>query len=213
MKYFAHESAVIDEPASIGDGTRIWHYSHICADAEIGENCTLGQNVMLGPGVRIGNNVKIQNNVSVYSGVTVEDNAFLGPSCVFTNISNPRSEIVRRDLFESTLVRRGATIGANSTIICGVVLGRYCFVSAGSVVTKSVSDYALIKGLPARQAGWMSRHGHPLDPGSDGLMVCPESGYRYTKSEDESIWCLDLDEEAPLPEEMRIGRKGYRDQG
>ena len=152
--YQAHETAVIDEPCSIGAGSRIWHFAHVCADAVIGENCVLGQNTMVSSGVSIGSNVKIQNNVAVYSGVTVEDDVFLGPSCVLTNVSNPRSEVVRRGIYEMTLIRRGATVGANATIIPGVTIGRYAFIAAGAVVSRDVPDYANMRGVPARQAGW-----------------------------------------------------------
>lgn len=199
MKYFAHETAVIDEPCSIGEGSKIWHFSHVCATANIGAGCSLGQNVYVGPGVRIGDNVKIQNNVSVYSGVVLEDDVFCGPSCVFTNVVNPRSEIVRRHLFETTTVKRGATIGANATIVCGVVIGRYAFIGAGAVVVADVADYALMLGVPARQRGWMSRHGHRLTkPSSEGIFICPESGWRYQESSG-VLRCLDCKENEPLP--------------
>jgi len=191
--YFKHESAVVDEPCEIGEGTKIWHFCHVSAGARLGERCNLGQNVFIAPGVVLGSRVKIQNNVSVYAGTVVEDDVFLGPSCVLTNVSNPRSQIDRRDRYEQTLLRRGATIGANATIVCGVTVGRYAFVAAGAVVTHDVPDYALVMGVPARQAGWMSRHGHRL--GAD--LRCPESGFRYELS-GERLRCLDLDEEAPL---------------
>ena len=206
----AHSSAVIDQPCSIGDGTRIWHFCHICEHAELGENCNLGQNVMIAPGVRIGRNVKIQNNVSVYSGTTIEDDVFLGPSCVLTNISNPRSQVVRRGVYETTLIRRGATVGANATIVCGVTLGRYCLVAAGTVVTRSVPDYALVVGVPGRQRGWISRHGHPLRQARQGIYTCPESGLRYRESEPGKLRCLDLDEEAPLAPDLATGKQAYR---
>ena len=163
-------------------------------------------------GVVVGNNVKVQNNVSIYTGAVIDDDVFLGPSCVLTNVTNPRSQIVRHDLYEKTTIRRGATVGANSTIVCGVELGRYSFVSAGAVVTKSVPDYALVKGVPARQAGWISRHGIPLpQPNAEGVMVCPESGYRYKEVEPGVVKCLDLQEDAPLPREQAIGKVCYRD--
>jgi UDP-2-acetamido-3-amino-2,3-dideoxy-glucuronate N-acetyltransferase len=177
--YFAHETAVIDKGCKIGNGTKIWHFSHVMAGAEIGENCNIGQNVVVSPGVRLGSNVKVQNNVSIYTGVIVDDDVFLGPSMVFTNIINPRSEIIRRDNYETTIVEKGASIGANSTIICGNIIGRYAFVGAGAVVTKDVKPYALVVGNPARQTGWMSEYGHKLSFDKKGFTVCPESGDRY----------------------------------
>ncbi len=177
--FFAHESAVIDEGSAIGCKTKIWHFCHVSGNAVLGERCILGQNVFIAGGVEIGNNVKIQNNVSVYTGTIVEDDVFLGPSCVLTNVSNPRSQVNRHSLYQTTRIRRGATIGANATIVCGISLGRYCFIGAGAVVTKNVPDYALMLGNPARQHGWMSRHGHRLKNPADGILVCPESGYRY----------------------------------
>src|SRR3954468_12949072 len=160
--YFAHPTAIIDEPCQIGAGTKVWHFAHICAGAKIGEKCIFGQNTMVAGGVDIGSNVKVQNNVAIYTGTIIEDDVFLGPSCVLTNVTNPRSQINRHALYEKTTIRRGATVGANATIVCGVILGRYCFIAAGAVVTKDVPDYALMTGVPARQAGWMSRHGHRL---------------------------------------------------
>jgi len=208
--YYVHESAYVDEPCEIGKGTKIWHFSHVMKDARIGENCILGQNVNVAGGVIIGNNVKIQNNVSIYAGAIIEDDVFLGPSCVLTNIPNPRSQIVRHKLYEKTLFRRGATIGANATIVCGIELGRYCFVSAGAVVTKNVPDYAMVMGVPAKRVRWISRHGVPLpEPDADGIMVCPESGYRYKEVEPDVVRCLDLDEEAPLPPEKATGEVFY----
>jgi UDP-2-acetamido-3-amino-2,3-dideoxy-glucuronate N-acetyltransferase len=209
--YFAHESAFIDPGAAIGTGTKVWHFSHVLKGARIGERCVLGQNVNVDGGAVIGNNVKIQNNVSVYSGITVEDDVFLGPSCVLTNVSNPRSQVNRHSLYEKTLIRKGATVGANSTIVCGLTLGRYAFIAAGSVVTKNVPDYALMIGNPARQKGWMSRHGHQLSaPDKSGIMRCPESGFRYKEVEAGVISCLDLDESAPLPPSLQSGTKAYR---
>jgi UDP-2-acetamido-3-amino-2,3-dideoxy-glucuronate N-acetyltransferase len=208
--YQAHPTAVIDQPCTIGAGTRIWHFSHICEHAELGTDCNLGQNVMIASGVRIGRNVKIQNNVSVYSGTTIEDDVFLGPSCVLTNVSNPRSQIVRRGVYETTLIRRGATVGANATIVCGVTLGRYCLVAAGTVITRDVPDYALMVGVPGRQRGWVSRHGHPLRRPQDGLYTCPESSLRYRETSPGVLRCLDLDEEAPLPTALATGKQGYR---
>ncbi len=209
--YFVHPTAVVDDGAVIGAGTKVWHFSHIMKGARIGERCVLGQNVNVDGGVVIGNNVKVQNNVSIYTGVVVEDDVFLGPSCVLTNVSNPRSQINRHKLYEATLIRRGATIGANATIICGVTVGRYAFIAAGAVVTKDVPDYALMVGNPARQKGWMSRHGHVLKPGANGLMHCPESGLRYQESEPGRLRCLDLAEEASLPVDMSIGARRYRE--
>jgi UDP-2-acetamido-3-amino-2,3-dideoxy-glucuronate N-acetyltransferase len=210
--YFVHESAYADQPCQIGEGTKIWHFSHICRGAVIGRNCNIGQNVYVAGGVVIGDNVKIQNNVSVYEGVILEDDVFLGPSCVLTNISNPRSQVVRRGIYEKTQIRRGATVGANATIVCGRTLGRYAFVAAGAVVSKDVPDYGFMMGVPARQKGWMSRHGHFLqNPDGDQVMVCPESGYRYRLTEPGKLVCLDLDENASLPEEKAVGRQPYRE--
>ncbi len=209
--YFVHESAYADEGAEIGARTKIWHFSHVMKGARIGERCVIGQNVNVDGGTVIGNNVKIQNNVSVYTGIVIEDDVFLGPSCVMTNVSNPRSQVNRHSLYETTLLKRGCSIGANSTIVCGVTVGRYAFVGAGAVVTKNVPDFALVLGNPARQAGWMSRHGHRLgSPDSDGILRCPESGYRYQEVEPGVLRCLDLNEEAPLPAELSVGNKSYR---
>lgn len=206
---FVHETAVVDEPAQIGDGTKIWHFSHVCEGATIGRECTVGQNGFIAGDVEIGDNVKIQNNVSIYTGCTIEDDVFLGPSCVLTNVSNPRSQVNRRSLYEETRFRRGATIGANATIVCGITLGRYCFVGAGAVVIKDVPDYALMLGNPAQHKGWMSRHGHRLeDPDDDGIMVCPESNFRY-QLHDGQLRCLDLEEEATMPDELTQGSKPY----
>ncbi len=178
-KYFVHPTAVVDKGAKIGEGTKIWHFSHVMGKAEIGKNCVLGQNTFIADNVKIGNNVKIQNNVSVYTGVIIEDDVFLGPSMVFTNVTNPRSIINRHDKYETTLVKRGATIGANATIVCGITLGEFCFVGAGAVVTKDVPAYALVVGVPAKQVGWMSEYGHRLEFDKDGIAVCPESGVKY----------------------------------
>jgi len=179
MSYYAHPTAVIDEGAVIGDGTKIWHFSHIMPGAVIGEACSLGQNVVVSPGVTLGRNVKIQNNVSLYTGVTCEDDVFLGPSCVFTNVINPRSAIVRRDQFKATPVAKGASIGANATIICGHKIGRYALIGAGAVVTKDVPDFALVVGNPAQQLGWVSEYGHRLQFDAQGHATCPESGQTY----------------------------------
>ncbi len=208
--YFVHPSAFVDQGAQLGAGTKVWHFSHVMKGAQVGEKCVLGQNVNVDAGVVIGDNVKIQNNVSVYTGTVIEDDVFLGPSCVLTNVTNPRSQVNRHSLYEKTLIRRGATVGANATIVCGVTLGRYAFVGAGAVVTKDVPDYALVVGNPGKQVGWMSRHGHRLaDPDKDGVMTCPESGLRYKETESGVLKCLDLDEEAPLPEALRKGMKMY----
>lgn len=206
--YFVHESAYVDPPCEIGAGTRIWHFCHVMAHSQIGENCNLGQNVVISPHVVLGKGVKIQNNVSVYEGTIIEDDVFLGPSCVLTNISNPRAQVLRRHLYEKTLIRRGATIGANATIVCGIEIGRYAFVGAGAVVTGDVPDYALMLGNPARRRGWMSRHGHRLQPDADGLATCPESGLRYQESAG-CLRCLDLDEDSPLPAELAQGQASY----
>lgn len=177
--YYAHPTAVIDEGCVIGKGTKIWHFSHIMPNCIIGENCNLGQNVVVSPEVVLGNNVKVQNNVSVYTGVICEDDVFLGPSMVFTNVINPRSAVNRKSEYKKTVVRKGATIGANATIVCGIEIGAYAFIGAGAVVTRSVPPYALMVGNPARQTGWMSEYGHKLKFDNEGLAVCPESGERY----------------------------------
>jgi UDP-2-acetamido-3-amino-2,3-dideoxy-glucuronate N-acetyltransferase len=197
--YYVHPSAYVDEPVSIGEGTKIWHFCHVMSNATLGSGCILGQNVLVASGVRIGNNVKIQNNVAIYEGVELEDDVFCGPSCVFTNVINPRSQIVRRGQYQETLVRRGATIGANATIVCGTTIGRYAFIAAGAVITKgSVPDYAFMAGVPARRKGWMSRHGHALvKPDASGIMTCPESGWRY-QEEAGVLRCLDRAEDMPL---------------
>ncbi|NMC40029.1 MAG: N-acetyltransferase [Bacteroidales bacterium] len=182
-EYFAHETAVIDQGCTIGKGTKIWHFSHIMTGCIIGENCNLGQNVVVSPDVRLGRNVKVQNNVSIYTGVICEDDVFLGPSMVFTNIVNPRSAVVRRDQYAETIVEKGASIGANATIICGHRIGRFAFIGAGAVVTKDVKPYALVVGNPARQIGWMSEYGHRLVFDESGIAVCPESGEKYRLEE------------------------------
>jgi len=182
--YFAHPSAYVDEPCEIGEGTSIWHFCHIMANAKIGCNCNLGQNVFIATDVIVGNNVKVQNNVSLYTGVELEDDVFCGPSCVFTNVVNPRSQINRRGEYQRTLVRQGVTIGANSTIVCGATLGCYAFIGAGAVVRGDVPDYALMLGVPAVRKGWMSRHGHRLvEQNEEDQWVCPESGWRYQETE------------------------------
>ncbi len=206
-----HESAYVDKPVKIGKGTSIWHFCHISKDADIGEDCVFGQNVFVAEKVKIGNKVKVQNNVAIYTGCELEDEVFLGPSCVLTNVTNPRSQVNRHSLYEDTLFRRGCTVGANATIVCGITLGRYAFIGAGAVVTKDVPDYALILGNPGKQKGWMSRHGHLLkDPDENGIMICPESGFKY-QLKDDKLKCLDLDEEEPLPEQLSKGEKTYDD--
>jgi UDP-2-acetamido-3-amino-2,3-dideoxy-glucuronate N-acetyltransferase len=200
-KYFVHPSSYVDMPCEIGEGTKIWHFSHIMPQVKIGKHCILGQNVHVAADVVIGDNVKIQNNVSLYTGAVIEDDVFLGPSCVFTNISTPRSQVVRRHLYEKTLVRRGASIGANATIVCGSTIGQYAFIAAGAVVTKEVPDYALMMGVPARQTGWMSRHGYRLGkPDAQGVMTCPQTGWRYQALMPGCLRCLEHDEATPLPE-------------
>jgi len=178
-EYFAHETAVIDQGAIIGKGTKIWHFTHIMSGAKLGENCNLGQNVVVSTDVELGNNVKVQNNVSIYTGVICEDDAFLGPSMVFTNIINPRSAVIRKDQYATTLVRKGASIGANATIICGNEIGRFAFIGAGAVVNRDVKPYSLVVGNPARHVGWMSEYGHRLDFDEEGMAVCHESKEKY----------------------------------
>lgn len=177
--YFAHETAVIDPGCEIGEGTKIWHFTHIMPKCRIGKKCNIGQNVVVSPEVVLGDNVKVQNNVSIYTGVICEDDVFLGPSMVFTNVTNPRSAVNRRDKYEQTLVKQGATIGANATIVCGNTIGRFAFIGAGTVVVKDVPDYALVVGNPGRQMGWMSEHGHRLHFDASGKASCPESGLAY----------------------------------
>lgn len=179
MSYFIHPTAIVDAGCQIGDGTRVWHFCHLMPNSEVGENCILGQNVFVADGVRLGDGVKVQNNVSIYNGVECEDEVFLGPSMVFTNVLNPRSFIERKTEFKKTLVRKGATIGANATVVCGHTIGRYALVGAGSVVTCDVPDYALVVGNPARINGWVSEYGCKLDFDENGFAVCPESGQRY----------------------------------
>ena len=185
--YFAHETAVIDEDCEIGSGTKIWHFSHIRPNCRIGEGCNIGQNVVVSPQVVLGKNVKVQNNVSIYTGVVCEDDVFLGPSMVFTNVINPRSAINRKNEYDKTVVKKGASIGANATIVCGHDIGRYAFIGAGAVVTKSVPDYALVIGNPARQSGWMSEYGHKLKFDNLGLAECPESKEKYQIKEGKVI--------------------------
>ena len=185
--YFSHESAIIHPDASIGEGTKIWHFSHIMANCNIGKGCNIGQNVVVSHDVVLGDNVKVQNNVSIYSGVICEDDVFLGPSMVFTNVINPRSHVVRRGQYAKTIVRKGASIGANATIVCGHEIGEYAFIGAGAVVTKEVLPYALVLGNPARQVGWMSKFGHKLAFNAEGMANCPESGEQYQLNENKLI--------------------------
>ena len=177
--YFAHETAVIDDNCSIGNNTKIWHFSHIMSNSTIGNKCNIGQNVVVSPNVVLGNNVKVQNNVSIYTGVICEDDVFLGPSMVFTNIINPRSAVIRKDEYKQTLVKKGASIGANATIICGNDIGKYALIGAGSVVTKEVLPYALVVGNPSKQIGWISEYGHRLNFDENGIAICPEGNEKY----------------------------------
>ena len=181
INYWSHESAIIDDGATLGEGTKVWHFSHVCSEAVIGKNCSLGQNVFVGNRVRIGDNCKIQNNVSVYDNVTLEDDVFCGPSMVFTNVYNPRTAIIRKEEYRNTLVHQGATLGANCTVVCGVTIGHYAFIGAGAVVNKDVPDYALMVGVPARQIGWMSEYGEQLDLPLNGQeeAICPYTKQRY----------------------------------
>jgi UDP-2-acetamido-3-amino-2,3-dideoxy-glucuronate N-acetyltransferase len=190
MEYFAHETAVIDEGCKIGKGTKIWHFSHIMPNCIIGERCNIGQNVVVSPDVVLGNNVKVQNNVSIYTGVNCEDDVFLGPSMVFTNVINPRSAIIRKDEYKKTLVKKGASIGANATIVCGNDIGKYAMIGAGAVITKDVPDFALLVGNPARQLGWVSIYGHRLQFDDSNGATCPESGQRY-ELKNNQVTCLD----------------------
>ena len=184
MNYFAHETAVIDEGCEIGNGTKIWHFSHIMSGCSIGECCNIGQNVVISPYVKLGRNVKIQNNVSVYTGVICEDDVFLGPSMVFTNVINPRSHVSRKNEYAETLVRKGASIGANATVVCGIEIGEYALIGAGAVITKPVKPYALVIGNPARQTGWVSEYGHKLHFNEQGIAFCPETNQQYQLNED-----------------------------
>ena len=185
--YFAHSSAFVDEGCTIGNGTKIWHFSHIMPNCKLGENCNIGQNVVISPGVILGNNVKVQNNVSIYTGVICEDDVFLGPSMVFTNITNPRSAIIRKDQYKKTVVHKGASIGANATIICGNNIGQYALIGAGAVVTKDVPPYALLVGNPAKQIGWISEYGQKLDFSKVDVALCSESGEKYQLFKDQVI--------------------------
>jgi UDP-2-acetamido-3-amino-2,3-dideoxy-glucuronate N-acetyltransferase len=196
---FFHASAYVDAGSTIGARTKIWHFCHVMTGAVIGADCSLGQNVFVASGAKIGDRVRIQNNVSVYDGVELEDDVFCGPCCVFTNVKNPRAELSRKGSFEATRVQRGATLGANATVVCGVTLGRYTLVGAGAVVNASHPDYALLVGVPARQVGWVGRHGHRLrERDKDGNLLCPESKFRYRESPGGTLRCLDHPEELPL---------------
>ena len=229
--YFVHESSYVDADVKIGAETKIWHFCHVLPESVIGEKCSFGQNCVIGPRVKIGNNVKVQNNISIYEGVEIEDDVFLGPSCVLTNVTNPRSQVLRKSLYEKTVLKRGCSIGANATIVCGITIGRYAFVGAGAVVHSDVPDYALMLGVPARQKGWMSRHGHVLkNPDSEGVMICPESKLRYQEQTVDSglliddsqpttknqklatiLRCLDQGEDESLPAVLAVGQKFYDD--
>lgn len=209
-KYFVHPSAIVDQPCEIGEGTKVWHFSHVMKGVKIGKKCIFGQNCHVAENVVIGDFVKVQNNVSIYTGTEIEDYVFLGPSCVLTNVTNPRSEINRHSLYERTLIKRGASIGANATVVCGVTIGMYAFIAAGSVVTRDVPDYALIVGVPGKIAGYMSRHGHRLKFDEAGLAACPESGYRY-RCGPEGVKCLDLDETNDVPSTLKDGKVSYSD--
>lgn len=210
MSYFVHPSSFVDEGARVGDGTKIWHFCHVLSGAVIGAHCSFGQNCSVAGGAVVGDNVKVQNNVSIYEGTVIEDDVFLGPSCVLTNVTNPRSQVVRKGLYEKTLLRRGCSIGANATVVCGVTVGRYAFVGAGAVVARNVPDYALAIGVPARFAGWMSRHGHRLPKADENrIMVCPESGLRYREASSGLLRCLDLGEDDPLPASLAVGKVAY----
>lgn len=195
---FVHDSTYLDQPVQIGVGTKIWHFCHIMKNSSIGEDCILGQNVHVAEGVIIGNHVRIQNNVSIFNGVELEDYVFCGPSSVFTNVINPRSEISRKDEYKRTLVKRGASIGANATIICGVEIGRYAFVGAGAVLSHDIPDYALVTGVPARQIGWFSRHGYRLRQVSESIYICPISNWRYELFAPNSMKCIDWPEDRAL---------------
>jgi UDP-2-acetamido-3-amino-2,3-dideoxy-glucuronate N-acetyltransferase len=187
IKYYAHPSAVIDDNCDIGEETKIWHFCHIMSGCRIGKRCNIGQNVVVSPQVVLGENVKVQNNVSIYTGVICEDDVFLGPSMVFTNVINPRSAIIRKEEYQKTIVRKGATIGANATVVCGNEIGQYAMIGAGSVITKEVPAYALVYGNPARQKGWVSEYGHKLTFDMDDIAICPESGVRYRRINSEVV--------------------------
>jgi UDP-2-acetamido-3-amino-2,3-dideoxy-glucuronate N-acetyltransferase len=203
-----HPSAVVDDGAIIGDGTAIWHFSHICAGAVIGKSCSLGQNVLVADNSSLGNNVKVQNNVAIYGGITVEDDVFLGPSCVLTNVTNPRSQVSRKSLYEKTVIKRGSTIGANATIVCGITIVAIALSVLVPVVTRDIPDYGLVLGNPGQLSGYMSRHGHKLTFNESGRATCPESKFVYEKV-DQQVRCLDLGEDEVLPAELSFGSKNY----
>ena len=210
MSFYSHPTAVVDAGATIGNGTKIWHFAHISPGAVIGERCIFGQNTMVADGVTIGSNVKVQNNVAIYTGTVIEDDVFLGPSCVLTNVTNPRSQVKRHSLYEKTTIKRGTTVGANATIVCGITLGRYAFIAAGAVVARDVPDYGFVVGVPGRLKGWMSRHGHLLKFDDSGQAICPESGFVYEKRGD-LVRCQTIEEDAPLPVEFSEGKVSYDD--
>ena len=199
LKYYVHPSSYIDYPCTIGDGSKIWHFCHIMNHVTIGQNCILGQNVFVAEGVQIGNRVRIQNNVSVYNGVTLENDVFCGPSCVFTNVINPRVGLSREGKYDKTLVKLGATLGANCTIVCGNTIGRHAFIGAGAVVRNDVPDYALMVGVPAHQVGWIGRHGVQLEQQTNSQYICPISGWRYQEHYETGFTCLDYPDDAPMP--------------
>jgi len=196
---FVHPSACVEEPALLGAGTKVWHFVHVQAGAKVGEGCMLGHAVFVAGGATLGRGVRVQNHVSIYAGTLIEDDVFLGPSCVLTNVKNPRATLNRRDAYQGIRIRRGATIGANATLLPGVTIGRHAFVAAGAVVSRDVPDYALVVGVPARQECWMSRHGQRLDPSPGATVTCPEGGLSYRLGDDGSLECLDLSVDAPLP--------------
>ena len=205
------KTAVVEDGATVGAGTGVCHCVHVQSGAVVGERCVLGQNVMIAGGARLGNNVKVQNNVAVYAGVTVEDDVFLGPSCVLTNVSNPRSSVSRKAMFEETRIKRGATVGANATIVCGVTIGRHAMIAAGAVVTRDVPDYGLIVGVPGKPLGYVTRHGHRIDPAPGEVVACPETKLRYALNDAGELRCLDLDEDAPMPNDLATGMTPYRE--